>query len=63
MTPGLPTRALANRPPYSVPNLQLNLSIANVNRSRSELYSDGEVVLRAEPLVSELQQKATLSNA
>ena len=49
--------------PYSVPNLQLNLSIANVDRSRSELYSDGEVVLRSESLVSELQQKTTLSNA
>jgi hypothetical protein len=48
---------------YRVPNLQLDHFAVNLDWARSELHSDGEVVLRSEPLVRELKQQTRFADA
>lgn len=52
----------ARCPAHRVPYLQLNLLAINVDHSSTKLHANSEVVDRLEPLVSELQEKAGLSN-
>ena len=51
-------RFLAGR----VPNLQLDVLCVDLDGASSELNADGEVVLLAEALVSELEQQAGLAH-
>ncbi len=41
---------------YCVPNLKLDVFIIDLQVPCSELYSDGEIMLLSESLVSELKQ-------
>lgn len=51
-------RLLAGR----VPDLQLDVFLLNLDCAGTELDSDGQVVLLAEPLVCELKEEARLSD-
>ena len=46
-----------------VPDLQLDVLASDLDRAGSELHSNRQIVLRAEPFVCELQQQARFSHA
>ena len=46
----------------SVPNLQLDVLVVNLDGPGTKLYANGEVVLLPKPLVRELQKKAGLAD-
>lgn len=48
---------------YSIPYLEFDVLVVDLYGACAEFYSYGQVVLLPEPLVSELQQQARLTNA
>ena len=48
---------------YRVPNLKLDCLIVDLHSTRPKLDTNGEIVRRLKPLVSELQQEARLADA
>ena len=43
---------------HRIPNLELHLSVVDVDHARPKLYADGEIVDGLKPLVRKLQEQA-----
>jgi len=48
---------------YGVPDLELDVALPHPNNLRTELHTDGAVVVELELLLEELQQQAALADA
>lgn len=48
---------------YSVPNLELDVFLVDLDGAGTELHTNGEIVLLSEAFVSELQEETTFTDA
>lgn len=58
-----PSYALERLLPSSVPDLQFNILVVDLDRPRSELDSDCQIVLLSESLVGELEEETGLADS